>query len=162
VRLVHILVLRGAGRDGKRLFLAKELKIGNERRRIVFLHYAATRAARILSADFSGGLDEDFTTAIWICAMPEFPRFHDHGLRFSFCAPCAIFNLGKMSGRYLCLNYRGVRSVLKYNIVQFNASEIFAGADRRGNSGAQPIRRPTRPDFAGFSPDTRPAQQKSR
>jgi hypothetical protein len=79
--------------------LAKKLKIGNERRDIVFLHYAATRAARILSADFSGGFNEDFTTAIWICAMPELPRFHDHGLRSSFCAPYAIFNPGKMRGR---------------------------------------------------------------
>jgi hypothetical protein len=80
--LVHGSVLWGMGRNRKWLFLAKELKVGNERLHIVFLHDAATRTARVLSVDFSGGPYRYFTTAIRIGAMPELPRFHDHG-----CAP---------------------------------------------------------------------------
>jgi hypothetical protein len=85
------------GRNRKGLFLAKELKVGNERLDIVFLHDGAARAARGVSVDFSGGLYRYFTMAIRIAAMPELPRFHDHGLRSSFCAPCAIVDVEKTS-----------------------------------------------------------------
>jgi hypothetical protein len=87
------------GHNRKGLFLAKELKVGNERLDVVFLHDGAARAARGVSVDFSGRLYRYFTMAIRIAAMPELPRFHDHGLRSSFCAPCAIVDVEKTSRR---------------------------------------------------------------
>jgi hypothetical protein len=75
------------GRNRKGLFLAKELKVGNERLDIVFLHDGAARAARGVSVDFPGGLYRYFTMAIRIAAMPELPRFHDHWFALLFLRP---------------------------------------------------------------------------
>lgn len=77
----HDSSLAGFTSCGDGILDAQKLEISEVRRCVFFLHGCATDAARIASIGIASGLDQDFAAASGIGAMPEFPRFHDHGGR---------------------------------------------------------------------------------